>query len=305
MTSWRTLDGNPPRIIAHRGASGHRPEHTLEGYALALAQGADVIEPDLVHTRDGVAWARHDVYLSRSTDIAARPEFSSRARLRDGRRDWWIGDFDAADVETLRAIQPYPGRDRSHDGKHAVPRFSQVLDLAQAAAAERGRPVPVYPELKHPEYFHALGLDPVELVCGELAARNLTGPHSGVWLQCFDHAQLRRAYERCGNPCYALVDALPADAAGRARLLQELSGWARGIAPGKFLLWDAAGKDSGLVAQAHEAGLEVHSWTFREDAPSAPHASPAAELDAAFALGVDALFCDFPDAGLRVRNARR
>lgn len=303
--NWNTLDGQPTRIIAHRGASGYRPEHTLDGYALALAQGADVIEPDLVLSRDGALFARHDLGLARSTDIASRTTFSGRARDVSGQRDWWVSDFSAAELGELRAVQPWEGRPHEFDGQHRLPRLAEILDLVGAAAAQRGEEVPVYPELKHPEYFRALGLDPVAVIAQELEARGLTGAAAPVWLQCFDHAVLRQAYGRCGNPCFALLEAVPADAAARAVLLRELATWARGIAPGKSLLWDGAGQSTGLVEEAHALGLAVHSWTFREDTSPAPFASPRDELHNAFALGVDAVFCDFPDAGVAARAAYR
>lgn len=305
LTRWNTLDGLPPRIIAHRGASGHRPEHTLDGYALAIAQGADVIEPDLVLSRDGVLFARHDLGLARSTDIATRPAFAVRAREIAGQRDWWVGDFSAAELDELRAVQPWPQRAHDHDGHHILPRFAQILDLAHEAAQQRGHAVPVYPELKHPEYFRALGLDPVAALAQELESRRLVGPNAPVWVQCFDHAVLRAAHARCGNPSFALLDAVPADTAVRGLLLRELATWARGIAPGKYLLWDGAGRSTGLAEEAHAAGLAVHAWTFREDTPPAPFATPRDELLVAFALGVDAVFCDFPDAGLAARAACR
>jgi glycerophosphoryl diester phosphodiesterase len=303
VSQWNTLDRLPSRIIAHRGASGYRPEHTLDGYALAAAQGADVLEPDLLMSRDGVLFARHDLGLARSTDIAARPELASRKREVAGVSDWWIGDFSAAELDNLFATQPFPQRGNLYDGRLVVPRFSMVLDLLTSLSAQCGRNLCLYPELKNPEYFLALGLDPVAALHAELAARNLLGPASPIWLQCFDHGVLRLAHERCGNPCFALLDSVPANPAERDAMLQELARWAAGIAPGKYLLWDHAGKASGLVAAAHAHGLQVHAWTFRDDHPTAPFATKRAELEAAFAMGVDALFCDFPDTGVAARSA--
>ncbi len=303
MPHWNTLNGLPSRIIAHRGASGYRPEHTLDGYALAAVQGADVLEPDLVMSRDGVLFARHDLVLSRSTDISTRTEFAARARVTAGVRDWWIGDFDAAELDTLRAIQPFPERGRQYDGRFVVPRFSMVLDLAKKAAAEQGREIAIYPELKDPGYFLALGLDPVAALHAELESHGLLGPASPVWIQCFDHAVLRAAKQCCGNPCFALLETVPADLRERDALLRGLAAWAQGVAPGKYQLWDNAGKHTGLVAAAHAHGLQVHAWTFRDDHPPAPFALARAELEAAFALGVDALFCDFPDTAVAARAA--
>jgi glycerophosphoryl diester phosphodiesterase len=302
MSGWATLNGLPPSIIAHRGASGYRPEHTVDGYCLAAAQGADVLEPDLTMSRDGVLFVRHDLGLARSTDVAGHSEFAMRSREIAGLRDWWINDFDAAELDTLHAVQPFPQRGTQYDGRFVLPRFSMVLDLLAALTAQHGRPLGLYPELKQPRYFRALGLDPVEAVHAELAPRNLTGPASRVWLQCFDRDVLREAHELSGNPCFALLESLPADAAEQSLLLRDLSAWARGIAPGKSLLWDRAGDSTGLVEAAHAQGLQVHAWTFRDDQSPAPFATTRDELNAAFALGVDALFCDFPDTAVAARE---
>jgi glycerophosphoryl diester phosphodiesterase len=302
MQRWKTLDGSAPRIIAHRGASGYRPEHTLDGYALAAAQGADVLEPDLVLSRDRVLFARHDLGLARSTDIASHAQFAGRAREIAGQRDWWVSDFTAGELDSLRAIQPFPERGTRFDGRLVVPRFSMLLDLRAAVSANYGRTIAAYPELKHPEYFRALGLDPVAALHEELALRDLLGSASPVWIQCFDHAVLREAKERCGNPCFALLENVPAEQDRRDTLLREIARWAQGVAPPKHLLWDRNGNDNGLAAAAHELGLQVHAWTFRDDRPPAPFASARDELFAAFALGVDALFCDFPDTAIDARK---
>jgi glycerophosphoryl diester phosphodiesterase len=303
VTQWKTLSGEPTRIIAHRGASGYRPEHTLDGYALAAAQGADVLEPDLNMSRDGVLFVRHDLGLARSTDIASRPEFAGRAREIEGVRDWWIDDFDASELDTLRAIQPFPQRSKLYDGRFTLPRFGMALDLLAQVRAQYARPILMYPEIKDPLYFRARGLDPVAALHAELAPRNLLGAQSPIWIQCFDHAVLREARDCCGNPCFALLEAVPPEASALMDLLGALGAWAQGIAPGKFLLWDSSGTDTGLTAAAHAHGLQVHAWTFRDDQSPAPFGTVGDELNAAFKLGVDALFCDFPDTGVAARVA--
>ena len=300
---WSTLQGNATRVIAHRGASGYRPEHTLDGYTLAAMQGADVLEPDLTMSRDGVLFARHDLGLHRSTDISTRKEFASRGREIAGKHDWYIGDFDAAEIDALRAVQPFPARDHQFDGRFVPPRFSMTLDLLAALTAQFSRALCLYPELKHPDYFRAIGLDPVEALRRELEPRGLLGESSPVWVQCFDHGVLREVKQRCGNRCFALTEGAGSDAAALDAQLKELATWANGVAPNKYLLWDNTGADSGFVSMAHAHGLEVHAWTFRDDHPPAPFDSNVAELHAAFALGVDAVFCDFPDTAVAARTA--
>ena len=297
MSRWNTLHGCAPRIIAHRGASGYRPEHTLDAYLLAIAQGADALEPDVVMSRDGVLYVRHDLGLNDSTDIARRPEFARRAREIAGKRDWWISDFDAHELDTLRAIQPVSSRGSQYDGHFIVPRFSQLLDIVAEAGRQRGASTVVDIEMKHPEYFRALGHNMAGAVAAELHMRGLAGADAPVWLESFDHAVLRNTHERCGNAAFALLDTAPS-----VQLLREAAIWARGIAPIKFLLWDNATKNTGLVDAAHALGLEVHAWTFREDRSPAPFASAREELCAAFALGVDAVFCDFPDVAVKLRE---
>ncbi len=297
---WKTLNKRRPQVIAHRGASGYRPEHTLEGYRLAIEQDADIVEPDLVASRDGVLYARHDLGLARSTDIANRSELAARAREMNGVRDWWISDFLAAELDVLRANQPFSERGKGYDGSFKLPRFSAMLDLIASQSEASHRRIGVYPEVKHPEYFHALGIHPDVLLIDELKSRDLVGGDSPVWLQCFNHGVLRTMKDQCGNPSFALIEELPERSV--EAWLKTLQ-WADGIAVSKALLWDAQGNDSGLVERAHAMGFAVHAWTFREDRSPSPYASTQDELAAAYSLGVDALFCDFPDCAVRVRDA--
>jgi glycerophosphoryl diester phosphodiesterase len=248
-------------------------------------------------SRDGVLFGRHDLGLNDSTDVSRRREFAARAREIAGKRDWWISDFDAHEIDALRATQPVPSRGTHYDGHFIVPRFSQLLDVVAEAGRQHGAPVVVDIEMKHPGYFRALGHNMAGAVAAELHMRGLAGAQAPVWLESFDHAVLHETFERCGNASFALLDVAPG-----AQQLNELTGWARGIAPIKFLLWDNAAKNTGLVDAAHGLGLEVHAWTFREDRSPAPFASTREELFAAFALGVDAVFCDFPDIAVTLRT---
>lgn len=282
--AWRTLDGGAPRVIAHRGASGLRPEHTLTGYALALQQGADLVEPDLVPSADGVLFARHDQGLARSTDIAKRPEFAERCE--DG--DWPCDRLRADEIDQLRAVQPMVGRSSEHDGRYPAPSWPAVLKWAAQAARMRGAPVLLYPELKHPAEFAARGVDPVQCFIDSVAT-----PVAGVnlWVQCFEAAALERVNEATGLRCCL---GLRADADWRA-VLQGRGEWLSGVVADKQML------NENFVVSAHAAGLRVDAWTFRDDKVGAGHKSIEAELEWAMRLGVDGLFCDFPLTALHVR----
>jgi glycerophosphoryl diester phosphodiesterase len=301
---WRTLDGQPPRVIAHRGASGFMPEHTLEAYALAIEQGADVIEPDVVISRDGVLFARHDRGLARSTDVATRPEFAERARVDgDGRRDWYVDDFDAEEIERLRAVQPFEGRARQYDGVFGVPRLQSVLDLAAREGINRARPIAVYPELKHPGQFAERGLDPVATLVAMLAvrARREVGPP--VWVQSFDCGCLGSVRAALGIPVYPLYDAEALDGVAWKALAAELKAQRfQGVALEKSrLLGDA--EPHRAIDLLHREGLAAHVWTFRDDRVPPSWSDAVAELTAYLKLGVDAVFTDFPGTAVRARAA--
>ncbi|MFN9967596.1 MAG: glycerophosphodiester phosphodiesterase family protein [Lysobacteraceae bacterium] len=194
-------------VIAHRGASGERPEHTLEAYRLAIAQGADVIEPDLVPTRDGVLVARHENALAGSTDVADRPEFAARkARKRvDGVwiEDWFAEDFTLAELRTLRARETRPAErpaSAAFDGRFGIATFAEVLALAKAESERLGRPIGVYPETKHPTFFlhegrhldgTPIALDTSAMLVDALVAAGFADP-ARVFIQSFEIDNLRR-----------------------------------------------------------------------------------------------------------------
>jgi len=300
---------NTPIVIAHRGASAHRPEHTLAAYELAIELGADFIEPDVVSTRDGALVARHENEISGTTDVAERPELADRRTVKevDGRRmeGWFTEDLTLAELRSLRARERLPElRGTGFDGRFAVPTLDEVIALAACAG------VGVYPETKHPSYFAGLGLALEEPLLAAL--EGFGGP---VFIQSFEAGNLRAL--RGTHPLVRLTAGPPPD-------IGEIATYADAIGPHKDLVIPR-GEDgrllapSPLVADAHAAGLAVHPWTFRSEnsflpadfhagdpadaAFAAAHGDAPAELAAFFAAGVDGVFADFPDVALRVRDA--
>ena len=299
---WNTLDSQPTRLIAHRGASGLRPEHTDVGYRLAIAQGADLIEPDLVPSSDGVLFARHDAGLARSTDVARRHRFSEYAqRDRNGRRDWPVDRFRADELAQLRAVQPFGKRSRAFDSRHPLPTFAQVLDIAVSASSARQK-IGVYPELKHPAYFLQRGVDVTARCIEALAPRGHAGKQDPVWLQCFEIEPLRRVHDELALPVFLLIEPAQIGDVGWLRALHRQHAWLDGIALSKQALIGAAAKPD-LVTAAHDSGWQVHVWTLRDDQVLTGFTDVQTELMALFELGVDALFADFP-ATARVARDR-
>jgi glycerophosphoryl diester phosphodiesterase len=312
-----------PLIIAHRGASGYRPEHTLASYELAIEMGADFIEPDLVSTKDGVLIARHENEISETTNIADRPEFASRKATKriDGREvtGWFTEDFTLAEIKTLRAKERLDFRDPSYNGRFEVPTFTEVIDLAKRKSAETERTIGVYPETKHPTYFRSIGLPLEEPLLAALHEAGYRGRTAPVYIQSFEVGNLKRLRKVTDLPLVQLMEAEGKpwddprtyhDLATPAGLA-EIAKYADGIGPDKRRIVPAGPggpllPPSSLVADAHAARLLVHPWTFRSDGKFlAPEytGDPGREYDQFFSLGVDGLFSDFPDTAVRAREA--
>ncbi len=302
-----TLTGAPPLVIAHRGASGYRPEHTLAAYELAIEQGADFIEPDLVVTRDGALIARHENELSLTTDVATRAEFAARRRTQrvDGREltGWFSEDFTLDEIRRLRARERF-ARERPHnaqfDGRFRIATLDEIIALARRANAA-GRRVGIYPELKHAQHFASIGLAAEPLLAKALQAAD----GLPVYVQSFELAALRRFAELSAAPRVMLLSRAPT-----AAELRDLATRVQGIGVAKTLVHprDAAGAidaPTRLVAEAHTLGLAVHAWTFRnEDSflPTNLRGQPERELELSFAAGVDGVFSDFPDTAVAVQH---
>ena len=306
-----------PVVIAHRGASGYIPEHTLDAYDLAIRQGADFIEPDLVITADGVLVARHENELGATTDVAGRAEFAARETTKtiDGVAiaGWFTEDFSLAELKTLRARERFPALRAASarlDGSLEVPTFEEILELA----ARADRRIGVYPETKHPAHFRTLGLS-LEQPLVTLLERH--GYAEGeAFIQSLEESSLRMLARMTALPLVQLVDS----ARHRAQV-QSIAAYAAAIGASKHLVIPCAelgrlGAPTTLVRDAHDAGLLVHAWTFRAENAFLPRelassGDPAsrgnleAELSAFIEAGVDGYFTDHPDIGVRVRDAWR
>ena len=332
------LQQRSPIVIAHRGASGYAPEHTLVAYYIAAQMGADYLEPDLVMSKDGVLIARHENEISATTDVAAHPEFAARRTTKtvDGVAvsGWFSEDFTLAELKTLRAKERIPrirpGNARL-DGKLEIPTFEEVLALVQGLNAERTRrrlkPLGVYPETKHPSYFAGIGLAMEERLVKLLRRYGYRGKRAAVFIQSFEVGNLKRLARMSDLPLVQLLDASgkPYDfaAAGDPRSyadlakpagLAEIARYADGVGVNKTLMIAPAT----LVADAHARGLFVHGWTFRTENSFLPAEfrsgiDPAAagdlagELKRFLELGMDGFFTDQPEIGVRARDeyARR
>lgn len=364
------LDAKPytfksPIVIGHRGTAGYRPEHTLEGYTLAIEMGADYIEPDLVLTKDGKLIARHEPMIGATTNVATIAKFANRKtkRMVDGveYEDWFASDFTLAEIKTLRAVQASASRDPQYNGLFKIPTLNEVIALAKKKSAATGRTIGIYPEIKHSTYhaeltdtrnrkmFGANGIENKLLKTLHAAYGNTEC--APVFIQSFEVGNLQYLSGKTKMKLIQLVDADDVNADGSMSLvapyrqpydfvvakdprtfadlltdqgLDFVKSYADGIGPWKPYLVktvndgvDRNGDNkitindrridgsTGVLEKAHNRGLMVHSWTFRNDASGYGFSDPKKEMTYYFDLGLDGLFTDFTDTGVAARLASK
>ena len=325
-----------PLIIAHRGACGYRPEHTMAAFELAVEMGADAIETDLVPTRDGVLVCRHDAELSLTTDVADHAEFAERRTYRDvdgvQLEGWFVEEFSWEELRTLRACERWPFRDHSYDRKFEIVSLPELLAFQQRAAAPDGGQIELFLELKHPTYFATRCINIPQLLLDAVFNHRFSPIH----IESFEESVLL-SLQRSGLSLIQLID----DAAtrpfdftlrgdgrtfgdlitpeGLSRIAEYASGigvWKRLIVPAQTPDADAAAAKpvglaapTSLVADAHAAGLQVHAWTFRSERAFLAEdyaGDPLREYQQFRGLGIDGFITDFQDVARRaIQNSER
>ena len=290
-------------VIGHRGASGYLPEHTLEGYALAYAMGADYVEPDLVMTMDGQFICLHDIYLEPTTDVE---EVFPERRRRDGH--WYAVDFTLAEIRELRVHERckengepyYPGRFPPGLSQFAVPTFTEMIELIQGLNRSTRRSVGISPEIKRPGWHASEGLPMEGALLDVLDRYGYTGADANIFVQSFEPDSLTRLRFELGSEI-PLLQAISASWTyahmWTKEGLDEIGAYANAIGPSKAIIET----NPEFVEWAHESGLMVYPYTFREDDLPAKYASLEKEIEAFFFVyDVDGIFTDFPDVAVDV-----
>jgi glycerophosphoryl diester phosphodiesterase len=331
-----------PLVIGHRGASALRPEHTLASYQKAIEIGADVIEPDLVPTKDGYLVARHENDITGTTNVSTLAQFADRraTKMIDGVSitGWFTEDFTLAELKTLRARERIPQNrpaNTEFNDQFEIPTLGEVIELAKNMSASTGRTIHIYPETKHPTYFQSINLPLEDRLINVLKANEFTKTQATVYIQSFETANLKYIRQKIGTtqPNWKLVqlidaaDKAPYDfvAAGDTRKyadlltqssIQQIATYADGLGPYKLNLInvDANGAflaPSDVIRFAHEAGMKVHSWTFRPEdnflpaslksagatASSRNEAGSITEIQTYLRAGLDGFFTDDASVG--------
>ncbi|WP_069814139.1 glycerophosphodiester phosphodiesterase [Streptomyces sp. TP-A0874] len=328
-----------PTVIAHRGTSGYRPEHTLGSYQLALDMGAHVIEQDLVPTKDGHLVCRHENDITATTDVADHPEFAGRKTTKEvdgvSITGWFTEDFTLAELKTLRATERIPDvrqRNTLYDGRWEVPTFEEVLRWAEREGRRRGRPVWLHVETKHPTYFRELGLGLEEPLAKLLRRHGRHRKHAPNFLQSFEPTSMERLAGLVDCPRVVLLDSpdsRPWDfvETGDPRTVADLvepeglkwiARFAQGIGPSLTMIIPldedgALGEPTTLVQDAHAAGLILHPYTVRNENTFLPtdyrvgtdpnaYGNAFGVFQRYFETGIDGIFTDNADTGLLARE---
>ncbi|MBL3687412.1 glycerophosphodiester phosphodiesterase [Leucobacter zeae] len=338
------MNGPHPRplVIGHRGAPGYRPEHSAASYRLAFELGADLVEPDIVATSDGVLVVRHENEISGTTDVARHPEFKKRKRTKvvDGQRltGWFTEDFTWAELSKLRCVERLKRvrpDNREHDGLQPILRLRDVLEIVDEESRRRGRDLGVVVEIKHAQYFLGIGHDLAAMLLEELAAAGWSDRPERLVLESFELGVLDRirgaglpaSYvfltESAGAPADEPLNGAPKRGYGWYRsdegldlLAQRVDGIS--VAKADLIRLDAFGRATGptsLVQRAHDRGLSVFTWTLRPENRylssrfrTSAHPAEWGDWQSEFALvlssAVDGIFVDHPDLGVAARDAQ-
>lgn len=354
--AFKTLDGKPTLIVGHRGSAGSLPEHTLEGYKLAIEQGADFVEPDLVLTKDGVLVARHEPMIDATTDVADKfPASRKTTKNLDGvsTTAYFVGDFTLAEIKTLRAKQPTATRPQQFNGQYSIPTLDEIISTVKSESTRVGRTVGIYPEIKH-STFHAtsFGANVIEdkLVAALHAAYGNSGT-APVFIQSFEVSNLQYLNTKTDIRLVQLIDADDVNNDGSLSLvapyrqpydfvvkgdsrtfgdlltptgLDFVKTYADVISPWKPYLVKTVNDSvertgdttltindrrvdgsTGVIELAHQKGLRVHAYTFRDDSSGYGFKDPKAEMQFYMKLGLDGLFTDYTATGVAAVNGLR
>lgn len=290
-------------VIAHRGASGYLPEHTLPAYAMAYSMGADYIEPDVVMTHDGELIALHDIHLEATTNVAL--VFPGRVRS-DGR--WYAADLTLAEIKQLGAHErsdkdgnaAFPKRFKMNGGGFQIPSLREVIELVQELNRITGCNVGLYPETKNPKFHDEEELPLERALLDLLIEYGYHDRDARVFIQSFDADNLKEMRFEM-NTELALVQLISGHASQDTLItadgLDEIATYANGIGPSKKRIE----ADPALVSRAHERNLSVHPWTFRADDIGEGYDSFAAELIRFYQdYDVDGVFTDHSNLAVSV-----
>ncbi|MGE0633065.1 MAG: glycerophosphodiester phosphodiesterase, partial [Pseudobdellovibrionaceae bacterium] len=274
-----------PIIIGHRGASGYLPEHTLASYEKAIDMGADYVEPDLVLTKDGILISRHENDITKTTDVSTKFPGRKKKKTIDGIKieGWFTEDFTLAEIKTLRVKEWIPFRSKENDGKFPVATFQEIIDLVNKKGLQVGKPIGIYPELKHPSYFESIGLPLEPKLIEALNKNHMNHQDALVFVQSFEPTCLQKLKPKLDVPLVFLIDTpnqIPYDLVLKREPktykelttdqgLQEIATYAKGVGPWKHHIIPAEngklGMPTDFVKRAHAAGLLVHPYTMRNE----------------------------------------